>query len=277
MSQNISIEFAQEERGSKSAYPLQRKSTLTLTFARVMVPSIPDLVCDLWCYEDKFGIGEPHPQEDGSFIFKHRYLDNPSIESTTHLIPSADTVEFVVKITGPDESAVRSIGWVNVCWQFRPSESFGNRGHFVEDFVNRCFIYTESGFKRMTETERFPDTRESPTHEHNSPPGVQNYYPVWEEHPGQPEAGWGISSDRPIYSVVGCVSRDGKHLAAWGCYQGTHIGQGWHDCLHLFPDFRLDYDATANQIVSRGKFYFMENDPDKLLERYKGDFAPVEW
>jgi len=265
MDKNIGIEVVQEQWG---------KTTLTL--ARLTVFDIPDLMCNIWCYEDKFGVGEPHAQADGSVMLKHRHGDNPKIELTTHLIPSADTVESVVTVTGPDESAVRSVRTVNACWQFRNSESFGNRGHFVRDFVNRCFIYIDRGFVRMTETERFPDTRRPATHEYNSPPWVQNYYPVWEKHPGQPEAGWGVSSDRPIYSLVGCVSRDGKHLAAWGCYQCLHIGQGWHDCLHLLPDLRLDYDEKTNRIVSRCKYYFVENDPDGLLKRYRQDFAPVE-
>jgi hypothetical protein len=265
MNQNIGIEFVEEQWGKR-----------TLTFVQLTVLGIPSLVCDIWCYEDKFGIGEPYPQDDGSLILKHRHGDNPLIELTTHLIPSEDTVESVVKLTGPDESAVCSVGTVNACWQFRNSEGFGNRGHFVKDFVNRCFIYTNRGFTRMTETERFPDTRKPPSHEYNSPPWVQNYYPVWEKHPGQPEAGWGVSTDRPVYSLVGCISREGKHLAAWGCYQCLHIGQGWHDCLHLYPDFQFDYDATTNQIVSHSKFYFMENNPDRLLTRYKQDFAPVE-
>ena len=285
MNRKIGIEFVQQERESPKAFMLQGKNALTLTFARMTVSGIPDLICDLWCYEDKFGIAEPYAQKDGNMIFKHQHLDNPGVEATTHLMPSADAVESVVTVTGPDEAALRSIDTINACWQFRPSESFGNQGHYVRDFVHRCFIYTDRGFTRLTETERFPDTRpwdllprsaRPPRHEYNSPPWVQIYIPVWREHPGQPNEGFGISTNRPIYSLVGCVSRDGKHLAAWGCYQCLDLIQAWFDCLHMLPDLQFDYDATSNQIVSRGKFYFMENDPDKLIERYKGDFAPVE-
>jgi hypothetical protein len=68
----------------------------------------------------------------------------------------------------------------------------------------------------------------------------------------------------------------GKHLAAWGCCQCDGIGQGWHDCLHLLPDLSLDYDKDKNRIASRSVFYFMENDPDKLLAKYRADFSPVD-
>ena len=165
MSKKIGIDVVQEPWGEK-----------TLTLVRLEVFDIPDLICDIWCYEDKFGIGEPHPQDDGSMILKHKHGDNPQIELTTHLFPSSDTVESIVTVTGPDEDAVHSIRTVNACWQLRKSDSFGNRGHFVSDFVNRCFIYTDKGFTLMTETKRFPDTRRPTTHEYNSPPWVQNYY-----------------------------------------------------------------------------------------------------
>ena len=78
------------------------------------------------------------------------------------------------------------------------------------------------------------------------------------------------------FSLVGAVSRDGEHLAAWGCYQCSGIGQGWHDCLHLLSDLSLDYDGETSRIASRSVFYFMENDADELLARYKADFDPVD-
>jgi len=35
------------------------------SLARITVPAIPNLVCDLWCYEDKFGVGETHEDPAG--------------------------------------------------------------------------------------------------------------------------------------------------------------------------------------------------------------------
>ncbi|MFH1919771.1 MAG: hypothetical protein ABIP48_07810 [Planctomycetota bacterium] len=125
----------------------------------------------------------------------------------------------------------------------------------------------------MKDTQRFPDTRRPATHKTNSPPWVQNYIPAWREHPGQPKAFWGNSTDQPVYSIVGEVSRDMKYLAAWGCKRSSLIGQGWHDCLHIGADLLLDYDESANRTVSHFKMYFMEFDPEKLLRQYKEDFS----
>jgi hypothetical protein len=84
------------------------------------------------------------------------------------------------------------------------------------------------------------------------------------------------------------LSPDGSKLI-WATYFGTgekfrdiDIDQEgdvygvWHDCLHLLPDLSLDYDGEKNQIASRSVFCFMENDPDKLLARYRADFSPVD-
>ena len=163
MTKGIGIEFVKEQKGEE-----------TRTIARITVSAILDLVCDLWCYEDKFGVGEGYPQADGSLILKHRRSNNPAvhevtarsqIELTTHLMPSSDRVVSSIMVTGPDENSVRSVRRINACWQFRNSDSFGNRGHFVRDFVNRCFLYTDKGFVQMTDTQRFPDTRRPPEHE----------------------------------------------------------------------------------------------------------------
>jgi hypothetical protein len=74
MTEVIGIEFVKEQSGAE-----------TRTIASITVPSIPDLICDLWCYEDKFGAGQAEPKADGNMILKHRRSDNPQIELTTHL------------------------------------------------------------------------------------------------------------------------------------------------------------------------------------------------
>ena len=242
------------------------------SLARITVPDIPDLVCDLWCYEDKFGVGEASVV-DGDLLFTHAHSTTPDVELTTRMTSGRDRVLIRMTVTGPDEESVRAVRRVNACWQFRRSPTFGNRGHFVRDFVGRCFVVTADGVTRLTDTARHPDTRRPKDDDQHSPPWVQRYVPSWMPHPGQPVASWGNSSDRPTESLVGVVSRDGKHLAAWGCRRCVGIGQGWHDCLHLLPDMSLDYDPATNRIESVAILYFLPNDPDALLARYREDFA----
>ncbi|MEW6355853.1 MAG: hypothetical protein AB1696_05995 [Planctomycetota bacterium] len=245
------------------------------TMVRIAAPTIPDFECDVWCYEDALGQGEGFPQPDGAMVVKHRHPQGAEVE--TKLTPSEGAIDWTVTVAGPTPEAVKTVGSVNGCWQLRRAPGFQSvKGKFVESFVNQCFIYTDRGFTLFKDTKRYPDTRRPADHETNSPPWVQQYLPIWQNFTGQPKAFWGISDARPIYSIVGVVSRDGKHLSAWGCKKSRNLSQGWHDCLHLGPDLSIDYDEKTNRTVSRLKMYFMEFDPDKLLAQYKADFPFCE-
>jgi hypothetical protein len=253
------------------------------SMAEMKVSGIPDCCCQLWCYEDDFGArGEGFPQADGSLIFRHRHTRFNHPELVTHFIPDQDHVVATLILSDVGEETVRSIETVNACWQFTESGSFGwkyrNVGNpspaedFPADFVARCFVFIDRRRVFLKDTRRFPDTREPSDSRHNSPPWVQYYIPVWGEHPGQPQAGWGMSDERPDVSLIGIVSRDGKYLAAMGCRHTYKFAQGWHDCLHFFPDLIRDYDAPGRTVNTRVIYYFLENNPQLLLERYFQDF-----
>lgn len=244
----------------------------TFTMAQIAIPAMDDFRCEIWCYEMGDGAGEGEVLEDGRLVLRHTM---GGLRVTTTLTPEPGAVRFRVEATGDDPEAVRRFRSVNACWQLHASEAFGNRGNFFADFVSRCFIFTLRGPTFMGETNRFPDTRwdrYTTTPERNDPPWVQVYVPIWREHPGQPQAFWGNSTDRPIHSLIGCVSRDGRWLTAWGWPRCSALSQGWHDCLHASPDFSGCYDEAANTVACEGRLYFMANDPEALLARYLADF-----
>lgn len=244
----------------------------TFTMAKIAVPAMDDFTCEIWCYEMADGVGEGKVRDDGTVVLYHNM---GGVAVTTSLIPEPGAVRFRVEATGDDPEAVRRWRSVNACWQLHTSEAFGNRGDFFEDFVSRCFIFTLRGLTMLGETNRFPDTRwdrYTTAPERNDPPWVQVYVPVWRRHGGQPEAFWGYSTDRPIYSLIGCISRDGKWLTAWGWPTCSMLSQGWHDCLHATPDFAGCYDEATHTLTCEGRLYFMANDPKALLTRYLTDF-----
>ena len=247
------------------------------TMVRIAVPTIPGFECDVWCYEDRLRQGEGLPQEDGSLVLRHKTRGQDGlVHVTTHFVPRPGELDFIVTVKGKSRRDVRSVRSVNACWQLRRTPGFQRQGDFVKTFVNQCFIYTVKGFTLLRDTTRFPDTRRPASDRTNSPPWVQVYPPIWARHRGQPKAFWGASTDRPVYSIIGEVSRDGKWLAALAWPECHSMCQGWHDCLHNGPKLLNGYDEKTNQTVYRGKFYFMENDPQKLLERYTNDLAAPE-
>ena len=98
---------------------------------------------------------------------------------------------------------------------------------------------------------------------------------MWRHHPGQVEGERGYSPDRPVFPLIGCVSRDGNRLAAFAWPEARSLGQVWHDCLHPRPAIGESYDQRTGRTVSRGKIYFLPNDEGLLLEAFGRDFP--EW
>ena len=242
----------------------------TMTMVRVKATAIPDFECDVWCYESAIEPGEAEAGTDGSLILRQRSTSGQH-PIVTRVIPEEGAVRFEVSAEVESDEDARKLPNTNACWQLRRAAGFSSAGHPFPQFVARCFIFTDDGCVTMDKTERFPDTRKPPDDERNSPPWVQVYIPVWRPHPGQPEAFWGNSTDRYLYPLLGCFSKDGKHLVAMGTDTNRSMGQGWHDCLHVNPVWGA-FDAEAGQVTSRFKLYLMANDPDALLKQFAQDF-----
>ena len=239
-------------------------------YVSIDVPFIEGARADIWCYEDRLGRPTDHRSEGQTLVLTHR-LNEATVVSRFE--PVDDAVAVRVEVSGPDAASVKAVRSLNPCWQLRRSPAFANRGDYVEDFVARCFVFLESGFTLLRDTKRVPGTCPPSERQANLPkPWIQEYYPIWRKHPGQTPGQRGRSPDRPVYPLVGCVSRDGKHLTAFAWPECQSLGQVWHDCLHPRPAIGESYDAKANRTVSRGRLYFMANDPAALLAAFRRDF-----
>jgi len=240
------------------------------SLVNITVPSIPGLVCEIWCYEDRLGKAASHREEGDALVLIHR-LETATV--TSHFEPVDDGVDVRVEVTGPDMAHVQAVKALNPCWQLGRSEAFGNRGDYVQDFVARCFVILDRGLTLLKDTRRIPGTRNRPNDRANLPePWIQEYFPTWRPHPGQIPGQRGYSLDRPVYPLIGCVSRDGKNLAAFAWPETRSLGQVWHDCLHPRPAIGESYDPKANRTISRGRLYFIPNDEKLLLDAFKRDF-----
>lgn len=240
------------------------------TKVQIETPQMPGSLTEIWCYEDQLRHGEHFQAAGGEIVLLHQHPGGAQV--VTRVVPSPGVVDWYVTVTGPTVESVRAVTKANGCWQFKSASGFrSDEGSYVDSFVSRCFIHTEKGFTRMTDTDRKMNSKLPLDDPNNNPPVVQRYYAEWANKPDR-SAGWGSSDDRFTHSIVGAVSRDGRHLMAWGGCRSDDIGQGWHDCLHLGSELILDYDAETNRIETHSRMYFMENDPEGLIERYKKDF-----
>ena len=241
------------------------------TIVNITVPAIPGLVCEVWCYEDRFGRAVSHEMDGPTLVLAHR---NKDVTATTRLVPEPGAVSMEVKVTGPRE-AVRRTRILNACVQFQRSSSFGvkDRNKYVEDFVARCFVFLEGGMTMLKDTKRIPGTRPGGNERANLPkPWIQEYYPTWRKHPGQIKGQRGFSTDRPVLPIIGVVSRDGGHLAAVAWPETMRLGQVWHCCIHPRPQISESFDEKTGETRSRGRLYFMPNDEAKLLAAFRRDF-----
>ena len=262
--------------------------------AIITVPGVPGVRCDVWCYEDGLGKAAESRKDGEDLVLVHRNPKVAGVTVTTVFSPSPGGVDQVVTVEGPSPSAVRAINAVNPCVQFQHATSFGRdparRLGYVDDFVARCFIFLEGGLTLLKDTERVPGTL--PPDDRNAPrvncekPWIQEYVPAWEKNHWAGQKGLrGFSTDRPVYPIIGTVSRDGEHLVAVAWPETSRLGQVWMPCIHPRPCILTAHEPGENRIVSRGRLYFMPNDGKALIAAFERDFPgwravaerPTKW
>lgn len=243
------------------------------TLVTIRGGSVPGLVMDIWCYEDTLGEPTSYEKEGDAMVLIHK-LGTATV--TSHFEPGPSGVDIRVDVAGPSADAVRKVRSLNPCFQVARSSSFVSTGDYVDDFVSRCFVFLDTGMTFLKDTKRIPGTRQGKNltdERSNLPkPWIQEYIPAWRKHPGQVKGERGHSTDRPVYPIIGVISRDGKYLAAIAWPETASLGQVWHHCVHPRPLIGESFDATTGEIKSHGKVYLMENDGKKLIARFKEDF-----
>lgn len=182
-----------------------------------------------------------------------RSIVQPNVEVMHDIRAGKDEVEFNLVLHNKGDKDV-DIDWFQPC--IRVNE-FTNRRQ--EDYIPRCFIFTDAGLTTLDKTRRT---------EEGFYKGGQSYIP-----PGinlkdvNPRP---ISLDQPANGLIGCFSDDDKYImaTAWDNYQ--ELFQGIFVCIHSDP--RVGGLKAGKVKKLRGKMYFVKNNPKKLLQRYQRDF-----
>jgi hypothetical protein len=79
-----------------------------------------------------------------------------------------------------------------------------------------------------------------------------------------------ISPEQPVNGLIGCYSEDGKTLLAMAWDHTQELFQGVIVCLHNDP--RVGGLKAGEMKQLHGKVYWMTNQPEALVQRYKRDF-----
>lgn len=178
----------------------------------------------------------------------------PAVEAVHTITVDGDTVLFSVELTN-NGAEYADVSWVQPCMRVGTFTGLGQ-----DDYIQRCFIYVDDKPVMLDVLHRTQEARYK---------GGQVYVP-----PGidlddvNPRP---ISSVRPERGIIGCVSADGQQLLAMAWSNVQELFQGVIVCIHA--DFRVGGLAPGETKHLEGRVYVMENDPARLLDRYKRDFG----
>lgn len=200
----------------------------------------------------------PHKTElvsgkDNDSHIQLRSIVQPNVEVLHDIKAGKDEVEFNLVLHNKGHKYL-DIDWFQPCIRVDP---FTNRAQ--DDYIPRCFIFTKNGLTTLDKVNR--------TH-NGYYKGGQTYVPAGINlNDVNPRP---ISGDQPVNGLIGCFSGDNKYLmaTAWDNYQ--ELFQGIFVCIHSDP--RVGGLKPGEVKRLHGKMYFLENNPNELLTRYKKDF-----
>ena len=254
-----------------SAFVAQAQSQpLTLSWTnnmlRVSGPQVPGGYVETWYLEAFCRSGStdrkweettiPHRTELLSaerHKLRLRTRVEPAVVLEHEIVAGADEVTFNVSVRN-DGSEFVDVEWFQPCMRVDRFTGAGQEG-----YTTNSFIFTGAGLKRL---DQLPRTEEAIYR------GGQVYVPA-----GVPLADVNprpISKIKPANGLIGCFSADGKKILATAWDHTQELFQGVIVCLHNDPRIGGLKPGEAKSL--RGKIYLVENDPAKLLERYKADF-----
>jgi hypothetical protein len=239
----------------------------TNNMLRISAPDLPGEFVEIWYLEAFCRSGSTHRKWEESTIphqtellsaspqkIRLRTKVEPSVTIDHEITASADEIDFQLTIRN-EGTQFSDAQWFQPCMRV---DRF--TGAKQTNYIEKSYIFTTAGLKRLSELAR----AEVAIYR-----GGQVYVPAGvplEDVNPRP-----ISSVRPANNLIGCFSADGKKLLATAWDQTQELFQGVIVCLHNDP--RIGGLKPNERKKLRGKVYILENDSEKLLNRYKKDFG----
>ena len=259
-------------------------------------PDIPGCIVSLWTYEHDGDFLGSKELDGGKIELRHRSRKHPIIIYVTTVTPENGAVDLLMRMEVDEkmnEKGDKVLPELKVAIDYEKNPNYYDteRPHLLSPciqlgwatnfnaakekggysgYIDRCFLFTEKGMVIPPEE----DKHKSPSYMRGDPlrAWVQSYAPINETGPDVLEGRhWNYGKTRYVVPIIGTLSHDKKYLVAAACEHSTRMIQAWHTCLHNDPVW-LPEDAKAADQRWHMKIYAMDNDPAKLLKRYKEDF-----
>jgi hypothetical protein len=234
----------------------------------ISAPDIPGGKVDIWYLEAFCRSGStrrdwrqttiPHKTELVSVgktgkRLRLRTTVEPKVEMAHDIRAGKDEVDFRLTLKNSGDKFV-DVQWFQPCMRVDRFTG-GNQSNYIA----KSFIFTQRGLAMLDKTRR---TEEAIYR------GGQVYVPKGinlDDVNPRP-----ISPDQPVNGLIGCVSADDRYLLAMAWDRTQELFQGVIVCLHNDP--RVGGLKAGETKKLHGKIYFLKNDPEVLLSRYKRDF-----
>ena len=250
--------------------PLQ---ALTISWTNNMLtiasPTLPGGSLEVWYLEAFCRSGSTHrdwrqttiphrtkllqASSDGTHLTLETKVE-PTVEIVHQIRAGTDEVDFQLELRNTGEQFV-DVDWFQPCMRVGKFTGLGQ-----DSYHRRCFIFTKEGRRMLDQTRRTTEALYR---------GGQVYVPQGiNTNDVNPRP---LSPDQPVDGLIGCISQDESKLLAMAWDQTQELFQGVIVCIHNDP--RVGGLAAGESKRLRGKIYLLENDPEKLLARYRQDFG----
>ena len=183
-----------------------------------------------------------------------RTIVEPAVEVLHDIRAGRDEVDFRLELKNKGEQFT-DVQWFQPCMRVARFTGLNQ-----SNYIRNCFIFATNGLITLDKTRR---TEEAIYR------GGQVYVPAGiplEDVNPRP-----LSPDQPANALIGSVSQDNQYLLATAWDQTQELFQGVIVCIHNDP--RVGGLKPGETRKLRGKVYFLKNDPDALLKRYRRDFG----
>ena len=229
-------------------------------------PLLGDKPLKIDCMEAYCKKGSTHRRWENTTIPQRNYVISKSpfeIKVKTSLVSGvevihrfavvADEILFEAAFTNLTDKPV-DIEWMQPCIRVG---DFTGQGQ--DEYISKCFIFTEKGIIRLQKTNR---TEEAIYR------GGQVYVPSGINRDDvNPRP---LSPDVPANNLIGCFSADEKSVLATAWTDVQELFQGVITCIHADP--RIGGLGPHQTMKIWGKLYIIPSDIDELLQRYHRDF-----
>ncbi len=192
---------------------------------------------------------------------RFRTLVDSEIEVMHEVRARADELDFTFTFRNRGSTA-SDLQW------FQPAciRVDGITGRDQTGYTSRSFVFTGAGLTTLDRVHRTTDALYR---------GGQVYLPPWTlAADANPRP---LCEDRVVNGLIGCFSADNRWILAAASSRTHEVFEGVYVCLHSDPLIGGLKPGEVKRI--RQKIYWVPNDPQQLLRRYRRDFGGrgFEW